>query len=111
MISDSDIRVTPDYLKRVVAPLADPKIGVVTCLYRGQSPANLPARLESLYGCLLCAVGALAWHLGNPVGLGATLAMRTRDLQAAGGYAAIATICWMTTRSRRGSAHWDSGYI
>ncbi|HSZ56096.1 MAG TPA: bacteriohopanetetrol glucosamine biosynthesis glycosyltransferase HpnI [Tepidisphaeraceae bacterium] len=91
VISDSDIRVTPDYLKRVVAPLADPKIGVVTCLYRGQSPANLPARLESLHmDASFAPSAALAWHLGNPVGLGATLAMRKRDLQAAGGYAAIA---------------------
>src|ERR1035438_3115441 len=33
VISDSDVRVRPDYLRHVVAPLRDPNVGVVTCLY------------------------------------------------------------------------------
>ena len=35
VISDSDVSVTPDYLRAVVAPFADHRIGLVTCLYRG----------------------------------------------------------------------------
>src|SRR5271165_5367625 len=33
VISDSDVRVRPDYLRHVTAPLRDPKVGAVTCLY------------------------------------------------------------------------------
>jgi len=36
VINDADIRVEPDYLERVTAPLADPRIGLVTCLYRAE---------------------------------------------------------------------------
>ena len=36
VIADSDIEVTPDFLRRVVAPLADPCVGLVTCGYTGQ---------------------------------------------------------------------------
>ena len=35
VVSDSDVSVTPDYLKAVMAPFADPQVGLVTCLYRG----------------------------------------------------------------------------
>src|SRR4029077_12518019 len=48
LVNDSDIRVQPDYLRRVTAPLADPQVGLVTCLYRGGPGSTLGSRLESL---------------------------------------------------------------
>lgn len=91
VISDSDIRVTPQYLRRAVAPLNDPRVGLVTCLYRGEMPRNIPARLEALYmDSTFAPSAALAWRLGTDVGCGATLAMRASDLARSGGYAAIA---------------------
>ena len=39
VISDSDVHVTPDYLRSIALPFADPKVGAVTCLYRG-SPSR-----------------------------------------------------------------------
>src|SRR5262249_12449492 len=47
VVKDADMRVDPDYLSRVTAPLDDPKIGVVTCIYRAQGE-TFPARFESL---------------------------------------------------------------
>src|SRR5580698_1813949 len=48
IVNDSDIRVAPDYLRRVIAPLADPRVGMVTCLYRGVAGATLGSRLAGL---------------------------------------------------------------
>ncbi|MGH9565740.1 MAG: glycosyltransferase, partial [Candidatus Angelobacter sp.] len=41
LVNDSDIRVETQYLKSVIAPLADEKTGLVTCLYRGKASATL----------------------------------------------------------------------
>src|ERR1700752_963194 len=35
IISDSDVRVGPDFLRNTIPPLLDPKVGLVTCMYRG----------------------------------------------------------------------------
>src|SRR6266481_7623104 len=52
LVNDSDIRVPPDYLRKVIAPLADASMGLVTCLYSGvASPVVCPtlgSRLEAL---------------------------------------------------------------
>lgn len=48
IVNDSDIRVEPDYLRRILAPLEDPQVGLVTCLYRGVANSSLGSRLESL---------------------------------------------------------------
>ena len=47
VVNDADIRVEPDYLARVTAPLADPRVGLVTCLYRAIG-SNFAARFEGL---------------------------------------------------------------
>jgi ceramide glucosyltransferase len=47
-MSDSDVRVEQDYLKAVVAPFANPEVGVVTMLYKGQSAGNVASKLDAL---------------------------------------------------------------
>ena len=47
VVNDSDIRVRPDYLRRVLSPLSDSRTGLVTCLYRAHADA-FPARWEAL---------------------------------------------------------------
>src|SRR5262249_51249436 len=49
VLSDSDIRVRPDYLRTMVAPLADPAVGLTTTLYRGVGRFGLPSLIESLF--------------------------------------------------------------
>jgi ceramide glucosyltransferase len=92
IVNDSDIRVEADYLRRIVAPLSDPEVGLVTCLYRGVANASLGSRLEALGISTDFAAGVLVAQLverGIRFGLGSTLAFRRRDLDAIGGFEAL----------------------
>ena len=92
LVNDSDIRVPPDYLRRVMSPLADPQVGLVTCLYRGIAGPTLGSRLEALGISTDFAAGVLAarqLESGIRFGLGSTLAFRRRDLEAIGGFEAL----------------------
>jgi len=91
IVNDSDIRVEPDYLRSVLAPLADQSIGLVTCLYRGKANESLGSRLEALGISTDFCVGVLAarWLEGITFGLGSTLAFRRRDLARIGGFEAV----------------------
>jgi ceramide glucosyltransferase len=89
IVNDSDIRVEPDYLQRVLAPLSDPKVGLVTCLYRGVANSTLGSRLESLgISADFCPGVLVAQSVegGIRFGLGSTLAFRRRDLETIGGF-------------------------
>jgi len=92
VIADSDMRVAPDYLALVTAPLADTELGLVTCLYRGLPAGGFWSRLACLHvnhGFLPQAL--VAESLGAGAGcFGATLALRRDTLDAIGGLSAIA---------------------
>src|SRR5882724_6350161 len=92
IINDSDIRIQPDYLRRVIAPLADPKIGLVTCLYRGVPNKTLGSRLESIgISTDFCGgvLSAREVEKGIHFALGSTMVFRRSDLQAIGGFEEI----------------------
>ena len=91
LVNDSDIRVPQGYLRQVVAPLEDPAVGVVTCLYRATA-ATWPGRFEALGIVTDFAPSTLvAPMVGiDEFGLGSTLVFRKADLDAAGGFAALA---------------------
>ena len=99
IVNDSDIRVESDYLRRVLAPLSDPAIGLVTCLYRAVGNSTLGSHLEVLGISTDFAPGvsggAQTVERGIRFGLGSTLAFRRRDLQAIGGSKPSSTI-WPT---------------
>src|SRR5262249_33041997 len=48
IMSDSDVPAPSDYVRRISAPLRDPKIGVVTCMYRGAPLNEFWSRIEAL---------------------------------------------------------------
>jgi ceramide glucosyltransferase len=91
VVNDSDIKVDPDYLTEVTAPLADSNIGVVTCLYRVKAQ-NWQAAWEAL-GIMTDFMPStmVAQLIGvREFGLGSTLAFRAEDLEKAGGFESIA---------------------
>jgi len=91
LVNDSDILVPPGYLSAVVAPLADPSIGIVTCLYRATAQ-SLPGIVEALGIATDFAPSTLvAPFVGiKEFALGSTLVFRRADLEAIGGWSAIA---------------------
>jgi ceramide glucosyltransferase len=94
VIADSDIRVGRDYLRRVVAPLTDQTVGVVTCLYRGRTLGfRWLDRLGALQIDEWFLPSVLVAHaLGSTAfGFGATLALRRSTLDAIGGFEALAS--------------------
>lgn len=92
IVNDSDIRVDSDYLRRVVSPLSDPDVGMVTCLYRGVASATFGSCLESLGISTDFAAGVLVARFvegGIHFGLGSTLVFWRRVLQAIGGFESL----------------------
>ncbi len=92
VVSDSDMRVGPDYLRRVVAPLADPSVALVTSTYVGDKALTLTARLEALYmgATFLPMVMVARRYLNMRFATGATDALRAADLERIGGFRALA---------------------
>lgn len=92
VISDSDMRSTPDYLRRVVAPMADTRVGLVTCPYVGGSAHSLSARLEALHMgvTFLPSVVVARRVVAMRFAMGASNTVRRLDLERIGGFAALA---------------------
>ncbi len=87
VISDADIAVAPDYLRRVVAELfAHPGTGLVTCLYRGVGGAALGSRLQALFINTVFAPQVLISQAIERVryAMGATMAIKREALAATG---------------------------
>lgn len=91
VINDSDVRVRPDYLRSVVAPLRDPKVGAVTCLYVSIQEHTLLQKLQSIGMICDFYPGILvARELdGVKFAFGQTIVTTRKNLAGFGGYSAI----------------------
>jgi ceramide glucosyltransferase len=92
VLSDADISVEPDHLKRVVSELtADEKTGIVTCIYRGQAYDSFASRMEALFINTDFAPQVILAEALEPMhyALGATIAVKREALEAIGGFHAL----------------------
>jgi ceramide glucosyltransferase len=82
IVNDADIRVEADYLSRVIAPLDDPQVGLVTCLYRPRG-TTFAARFEGLGVSTDFAPSALVARMVgvDEFAMGSTMAFRRADLE------------------------------
>jgi ceramide glucosyltransferase len=89
--TDSDVEVDPRYLREIVAPLLDPKVGIVTCVYRGKNAAGFFSGLTAIGMSVEMTAGVLVANLleGMKFGLGPTTVVRKDALASIGGYSAL----------------------
>jgi len=92
VVNDGDIRVPPDYLRRIMSPLADASVGLVSTLYRAVAGRTLGAQLEalSISDFATSVLVSYANRRGFHYGFGSTLAFPRRVLEQLGGFAVLA---------------------
>jgi ceramide glucosyltransferase len=96
VVSDSDVRVTPDYLRAVALPFADEQVGAMCCLYRGvAAEGGLWARLEAVGMSVEMSSGVLVARRmeGMQFVLGPTMAFRRSTIRKMGGFKVTADFC------------------
>jgi ceramide glucosyltransferase len=100
--SDADVRVTKDYLRRMVQNLKDPAIGLASCVYlgttdrgttdgkttNGGAKAGFSSQLDAVGKSVEMTSGVLVADMleGTKFALGASMAVRKESFQKAGGF-------------------------
>jgi ceramide glucosyltransferase len=91
VITDSDVRVQPDYLRTVISPFRDPHVGAATCLYSSTEEKNLTEKLQSIGMISDFFAGVMvAWQLdGIKFTFGQTIVTTRKAIAGYGGYQTI----------------------
>jgi ceramide glucosyltransferase len=111
VINDSDINVERDYLRKVMAPFADEKIGLVSALYRAVAGRTLSSEIESLAistefaGGILMAINI---EHGMHFALGSTLAVTKKSVGSIGGLEVL--VDYLADDYELGNRIWRAGY-
>jgi ceramide glucosyltransferase len=110
VISDSDVQVSPDFLRNVIPPLLDARIGLVTCPYRGVPAGDFWSTLEGLGMSVEMPSGVMVADMleGIRFALGPAVALRRDALDKIGGIAATAD--YYSDDFVLGNLIWAAGY-
>jgi ceramide glucosyltransferase len=109
VISDSDVRLRPDYLKAIVAPLADPEVGCVCTLYKAACAETWYEKTELLTLNADFMTNVVFAHVSgaSKFCLGASAALRRSTLDEIGGLEALAD--YLVEDYEMGRRIWESG--
>ncbi|MGH9513824.1 MAG: glycosyltransferase [Terriglobales bacterium] len=110
VISDSDVKVGPDFLRNIIPTLLDPAIGLVTCLYRGKPAGDFWSLLEALGMSVEMPSGVVVADMveGIRFALGPAVALRREALGKIGGIATTAD--YYSDDYVLGQKMWLAGY-
>ncbi len=88
--SDADVRVEKNYLREMVQYLADPHVGLASCVYLGTAHpgAGLSSRLDAVGKSVEMSSGVMVADMleGTKFALGATMSVRRKSFQDVGGF-------------------------
>jgi ceramide glucosyltransferase len=110
VISDSDVQVSPNFLREVIPALLDPRIGLVTCPYQGVPAGDFWSTLEALGMSVEMPSGVMVADMleGIRFALGPAVALRRESLEKIGGIAATAD--YYSDDFVLGNLIWAAGY-
>lgn len=110
VISDSDVRVGRDFLRNVIPPLFDRRLGLVTCLYRGDPASDFWSFLEAFGMSVEMPSGVVTADMleGIRFALGPAVALRRDSLDAIGGIRSTAD--YYSDDYVLGNKIWAAGY-
>ncbi len=91
LFSDGNVRVRRDFLRRAVSWFRDPRVGLVSHLFRASGAASVGSRLEALYlnGCLMPGTALIADVLGIPCVVGKSILISRAALDSIGGITSL----------------------
>jgi ceramide glucosyltransferase len=110
VISDSDVRVGPDFLANLIPSLLRSEVGLLTCLYRGIPAGDFPSTLEALGMSVEMPSGVVVAEMleGIRFALGPAVALRRESLESIGGVAVTAD--YYSDDYELGNRIWAAGY-
>src|SRR4029077_6385863 len=110
VISDSDVRVAPDFLRNTIPPLLNEKVGLVTCMYRGVPASDFWSSLEALGLSVEMSSGVMVADMleGMRFALGPAMTTRRDAIDAIGGIAVTAD--YYSDDFELGNRIWAKGY-